>query len=916
MSGSGLFSSGERAPKVKRFWLSLLLIGFASLLSAEENGAVFTASGLNFRYGKIDWTLAYPVLSGVENGKPVVESLSDRSVRLKYADGNRLELELDGEICRMKFLRAPGEIELEMLLPLTLRQGGRWKCGGREGEFPKDLKGQGFLAGENCDRFEIVTENRETFSIQVDPICWHQLQDNRAWNWNVYRLWYKFPSREQYTLRWSYEPARGTAEPLVDRFGQLRGVEWPGKVRSEEELSQDCERDRAYYDSLVPPERDLWGGLPGSREEFGFRKTGFFHVEKIGTRPVIVDPEGNLFFQLGVCCIGNCDDYTYVKGREEIFEFLPAADDPLYSGAYFQQENFSFYILNYIRKTGRAYDQTAWQREMFERLRKWGFTGQGAFGANRPGNEREGFSECPTFSITQWEQFRFIDEEKRIYDPFDPVNAEQMDRIMKRDVAPRADSPEIFGYFSGNEVKYSGAGRTVAAGPGIPAKLELIRLFREKYRDIAAFNSVWQSSARSFDELSGIGLIPKNEECHADLAAFEKHFYEAYFKLIRETFRKYDPNHLYLGERFLVGETYREAPTQACGKYCDLFSVNYYCPEFDPSVPQRIGNFTGRPVLLSEWSYGTSEQGQFGVQNKKNEQERGMAYRRYVENAAATDWVVGVQWFSLLDQAVTGRFFQKYGGESMNIGLLNVADRPYKVFLDDVMKSNYRIYDLLLRREKPVPVSGEAGAGERLVQAARVLDGYRLDGSFRGYAARPTERVTRSVGGKQPGSDDAADFHCGWDDSHLYVAIHVVDPTPGNNLATGKQLWIGDAVEVFIGRDLEASGSLRFDDRQLIVGAGDGMEYQWYNSTTEPEIRRAMTIDPDGTGYLLEFAVPWKELGIEKPEKGMKFRFDLGVDYGHGEKTSELHRLNQLMWNGIADNSNIRDHWGTLVLVD
>ena len=46
--------------------------------------------------------------------------------------------------------------------------------------------------------------------------------------------------------------------------------------------------------------------------------------------------------------------------------------------------------------------------------------------------------------------------------------------------------------------------------------------------------------------------------------------------------------------------------------------------------------------------------------------------------AASLGFVVGVEWFTLIDQAVTGRFFQGVGGESYNTGLLSVTDRPYR----------------------------------------------------------------------------------------------------------------------------------------------------------------------------------------------------------------------------------------------
>ena len=84
-----------------------------------------------------------------------------------------------------------------------------------------------------------------------------------------------------------------------------------------------------------------------------------------------------------------------------------------------------------------------------------------------------------------------------------------------------------------------------------------------------------------------------------------------------------------------------------------------------------------------------------------NQTERGLAYRNYVEQSAATGHVVGIEWFLALDQACTGRFFEGFNGEAANTGLVNVADRPYREFLTEVMKTNESVYDVLLGSRPP-----------------------------------------------------------------------------------------------------------------------------------------------------------------------------------------------------------------------
>jgi len=54
-----------------------------------------------------------------------------------------------------------------------------------------------------------------------------------------------------------------------------------------------------------------------------------------------------------------------------------------------------------------------------------------------------------------------------------------------------------------------------------------------------------------------------------------------------------------------------------------------------------------------------------------------------------------------IDQSVTERWFQGDAGERANIGVLAVTDRPWQPMLDEMIKTNYGIYQVLLGKEKP-----------------------------------------------------------------------------------------------------------------------------------------------------------------------------------------------------------------------
>ena len=110
-----------------------------------------------------------------------------------------------------------------------------------------------------------------------------------------------------------------------------------------------------------------------------------------------------------------------------------------------------------------------------------------------------------------------------------------------------------------------------------------------------------------------------------------------------------------------------------------------------------------RPLIFSEFYFSsTGDSGLTGGGKDVSSQlERGLAYRHYVEQAAALGYVVGMEWFTLVDQATTGRWFEKYNGEAANTGLIAVTDRPWQAMLAEMMKTNYGIYEVFCGARAP-----------------------------------------------------------------------------------------------------------------------------------------------------------------------------------------------------------------------
>jgi len=160
--------------------------------------------------------------------------------------------------------------------------------------------------------------------------------------------------------------------PFVDRYGQFRHGEWPGKIHSDAELRAAHEREDRWLsgEKASPiPDADAYGGWKGGPR---LKATGYFRAEKRDGKWWLVDPDGYLFFSLGVTCV-YADNSSPLSGRESYFEWLPPADVPgSWTDVGSGKAMFNFIVHNQFLTYGPG-----WERKFAEtahrRLRAWGF---------------------------------------------------------------------------------------------------------------------------------------------------------------------------------------------------------------------------------------------------------------------------------------------------------------------------------------------------------------------------------------------------------------------------------------------------------------------------------------------------------------------------------------------------------------
>jgi hypothetical protein len=131
----------------------------------------------------------------------------------------------------------------------------------------------------------------------------------------------------------------------------------------------------------------------------------------------------------------------------------------------------------------------------------------------------------------------------------------------------------------------------------------------------------------------------------------------------------------------------------------DVYSLNSYAYAVNQREVDKVKDAIDRPILIGEFHFGTPGRGMTpGLKQTSSQEERGVAYRFYVEHAAADSAIVGTHWFEWIDEPSTGRF----DGENYNIGLVDVTDRPYRELIDAAKATHRRLLQVHQGKETPV----------------------------------------------------------------------------------------------------------------------------------------------------------------------------------------------------------------------
>jgi hypothetical protein len=301
--------------------------------------------------------------------------------------------------------------------------------------------------------------------------------------------------------------------PVLDEFNQWAWSDWPGKIKSKEQLDKELADEEKTWGSSTDFNYCEYNGYKDTKA----KATGFFRVEQIDGKWWFVDPHGHLFLSSGA------------NGAGAGFGIRPGGQVSIPAQRTGQPGN----IGNVPPQTPASTPQNnSSPNRITPRLKAWGMT--------------TGGSGMPYTVMMRWPRTGI-----NIFglpDVYDENFAGAIDKSANTQCTPLKNDPFLLGYFVGNEPAFDGR------------ESEVVDII------LAGPNSAIQNKLKEF---LAQGDSPKRR------VEFVMTTFNKYLDMTVAAIKKYDPNHLTLGIRF--GSTVSDELLQTGKKFdvCSINVYEY-----------------------------------------------------------------------------------------------------------------------------------------------------------------------------------------------------------------------------------------------------------------------------------------------------------------------------------------------------
>lgn len=386
----------------------------------------------------------------------------------------------------------------------------------------------------------------------------------------------------------------------------------------------------------------------GSDPEKRFESTGFFHVVRDKDRWWIADPEGRAGLNVSVNSV---------------------RPGPSQRNAVALQQRFG--------------SEEAWIDDTHRQLEARGFNGTACW-SEIPLVKKSNL-RCDTpltymLMLNLYQGFRRRtgtgNGAKEIFSVYDPAFARYVEEQVQS-LSENRDDPDLFGYFSDNELAFDEQilDDYLAIGDEADPHYQVARRWMEK--EVPSGQPLTDSLRQRF-----LGVVAGQ-----------------YYMIVSEAIRRYDPNHMYLGSRLHGRPKHNRYIVEAAGRYSDILSVNYY-GHWEPVSAhfdfwERWG---GKPVMITEFYIKSDDSGLPNITGAgwrvRTDNDRGLFYENFCLRLLQMKNCVGWNWFRYQDNDPTGTGQDESNNDS-NKGIVNNDYKYYPWLTEHMKRINKNRYRLI-----------------------------------------------------------------------------------------------------------------------------------------------------------------------------------------------------------------------------
>ena len=347
---------------------------------------------------------------------------------------------------------------------------------------------------------------------------------------------------------------------------------------------------------------DRFGGWTGK----SFRPTGYFRLEK-NERWWLVTPEGNAFLSFG---INHLHPYLWQQDfNAEIWKSKLGVED--------------VHGKKFVPALNRWFVQTC---------KNYGINTVGFHSVLSIANYKKS-------SLPYVQPIEFVDiphyrddvVDEDFIDVFSEAFQRHCDKMAKEIASPLRDDPFLFAYamtdcplLTEEDCRertdtISGAPRKSRIGwprrlrnlPGLaPGKQAYTKVMQEIYRSqISDFNKIYGTKFQSFEDLNNtenwrLDTDLSNENETRDNIVFLKNVVSEYYRISKESILRYDPNHLFLGDKLNANTDSLDTILPITSKYTDIIFIQMYGRyDYQARGLDRWTKVTEKPFINGDTSY-------------------------------------------------------------------------------------------------------------------------------------------------------------------------------------------------------------------------------------------------------------------------------------------------------------------------